>query len=151
MPLEKACHGLGCRCTALVKAHIIPAGFGRLIKGPGPNMQMSLQAAGPAKQQLGEFDNEILCEPVTTNLVFLMLTQSRWRGYFLRWLSEPVIVSKCRTLTAKNFVSLCLLCCGERQLVRGKASGLYSLVRIETALEIFCSERRYCYRYRSFR
>ena len=55
------CIGLNCSSTDLIDAHIIPRGFARLIRGPGPNMTISIQQAREAKPQLGEFDPDILC------------------------------------------------------------------------------------------
>ena len=55
------CHGLNCTSTKLVNAHIIAKGFGRLIRGSGPNIRISSENVGPARQQLGEFDSGILC------------------------------------------------------------------------------------------
>lgn len=55
------CHGLNCTNTKLVNAHIIAKGFGRLIRGDGPNVRIAPENIGTAKQQLGEFDSDILC------------------------------------------------------------------------------------------
>jgi hypothetical protein len=62
MPNTEQCRGPNCKSTELIKAHIIPAGFGRLIKGDGPNMTVSLEKVSTAKAQLGEFDPGILCK-----------------------------------------------------------------------------------------
>lgn len=61
MPSNLQCHGPNCANAELIEAHIIPAGFGRLIRGEGPNMSISLEKTREAKPQLGEFDKEILC------------------------------------------------------------------------------------------
>jgi hypothetical protein len=58
---ESVCHGLNCSSTDLIEAHIIPKGFARLIRGPGPNVALSIQQVREAKPQLGEFDKNILC------------------------------------------------------------------------------------------
>jgi hypothetical protein len=55
------CHGPNCTSTKLVNAHIIAKGFGRLIRGDGPNIRISPENVGPARQQLGELDSSILC------------------------------------------------------------------------------------------
>lgn len=59
---KETCRGLGCTSSTLIKAHIIPAGFGRIIRGKGPNMSISIEKATEAKPQLGEFDTQILCK-----------------------------------------------------------------------------------------
>lgn len=57
------CHGLGCQSTDLIKAHIIPAGFGRLIRpSNGKNIKIAGNRVREANPQLGEFDPSILCE-----------------------------------------------------------------------------------------
>jgi len=71
-PLSGTCHGLDCTSSALIKAHIIPAGFGRLIRGPGPNMSLSLEKVVEAKPQLGEFDTELLCNDCDQKLGVLV-------------------------------------------------------------------------------
>jgi hypothetical protein len=68
MCVASKCKGLNCQSSALVKAHIIPAGFGRLIRGDGPNMSLSLEEAREASPQLGEYDSEILCEKCDNRL-----------------------------------------------------------------------------------
>jgi hypothetical protein len=55
------CHGPNCTSTKLVNAHIIAKGFGRLIRGDGPNIRIAPENIGTARQQLGEFDSGILC------------------------------------------------------------------------------------------
>ena len=55
------CHGPNCTSTKLVNAHIIAKGFGRLMRGDGPNIRISPENVGPARQPLGEFDSSILC------------------------------------------------------------------------------------------
>jgi hypothetical protein len=55
------CHCQNCTSTKLVNAHIIAKGFGRLIRGDGPNIKIAPDNVGTAKQQLGEFDPGILC------------------------------------------------------------------------------------------
>ncbi len=55
------CHGSNCTSAKLINAHIIAKGFGRLIRGDGPNVKISPENVGTAKQQLGEFDSGILC------------------------------------------------------------------------------------------
>jgi hypothetical protein len=57
----RICHGPNCASTKLINAHIIAKGFGRLIRGDGPNITISPENVGTAKQQLGEFDSGILC------------------------------------------------------------------------------------------
>jgi len=61
MPTNFQCHGLNCTSSELIDAHIIPAGFGRLIRGEGPNMSISLEKTTEARPHLGEFDRQILC------------------------------------------------------------------------------------------
>lgn len=57
------CHGLNCSNEELIEAHIIPRGFGRLIrKGDGPNIKIQPDRVREANPQLGEYDPEILCE-----------------------------------------------------------------------------------------
>ena len=55
------CQGLNCTSTKLINAHIIAKGFGRLMRGSGPNIRISPENVGTARQQLGEFDPGILC------------------------------------------------------------------------------------------
>jgi hypothetical protein len=55
------CHGLNCTSTKLVNAHVIAKGFGRRLRGSGLNVRISPANIGTAKQQLGEFDSDILC------------------------------------------------------------------------------------------
>lgn len=55
------CHGLNCTSTKLINAHIIAKGFGRLLRGSGQNVRITPANMGTAKQQLGEFDSDILC------------------------------------------------------------------------------------------
>ena len=57
-----SCHGLNCTNRKLIKAHIIPAAFGRLIRGPDANVKMTPERVGEANPQLGEYDPDILCE-----------------------------------------------------------------------------------------
>ncbi|MGY3692200.1 hypothetical protein ACVIGA_002280 [Bradyrhizobium sp. USDA 3240] len=57
-----SCHGLNCTSKELIKAHIIPAGFGRFIRGTDANVKMTPKRVGVATPQLGEFDPDILCE-----------------------------------------------------------------------------------------
>lgn len=57
------CHGLNCTSEELVKAHIIPAGFGRFIRGADANVKMTPERVGVATPQLGEYDSDILCGP----------------------------------------------------------------------------------------
>jgi hypothetical protein len=59
--MNTICNGLNCSSTDLINAHIIPAGFGRIIRGDGPNMSLSITEAIQANPQLGEFDKTILC------------------------------------------------------------------------------------------
>jgi hypothetical protein len=59
--MPKICYGLNCTSTKLVNAHIIAKGFGRLLRGSGSNVSITPSNVGTAKQQLGEFDSEILC------------------------------------------------------------------------------------------
>ena len=56
------CHGLNCTNHSLIKAHIIPEGFGRFIRGEAANIKMTPERGREAKPQLGEYDPEILCE-----------------------------------------------------------------------------------------
>lgn len=58
---DPVCNGLNCSRTDLIEAHIIPKGFARIIRGPGPNMALSVRKVREAKPQLGEFDRHILC------------------------------------------------------------------------------------------
>lgn len=54
------CHGLGCTCTKLIDAHIIPRGFARDIMGSHThNMQVSMDRARVT--QHGVYDPKILC------------------------------------------------------------------------------------------
>lgn len=55
------CRGYSCSCTELIDAHIIPRAFARDIMGDGANKRITSKSSGTAKQQLGEFDNGILC------------------------------------------------------------------------------------------
>jgi hypothetical protein len=55
------CHGLNCSSNELIEAHIIPAGFARLVTGPGPNVVMRMDRIRQANPQLGEYDPAILC------------------------------------------------------------------------------------------
>lgn len=56
------CRAPGCNATSLCRAHIVPAGFGRTLSGPGGhNRVVRSTGSKPAKQPLGEFDNDILC------------------------------------------------------------------------------------------
>jgi hypothetical protein len=55
------CQGPNCTSTKLVNAHIIAKGFGRLMRGSGPNIRITPDNIGTARQQLGEFDSGILC------------------------------------------------------------------------------------------
>jgi hypothetical protein len=57
------CHGLNCTSEKLIKAHIIPACFGRFIRGADANVKMTPERVGVATPQLGEFDPAILCGP----------------------------------------------------------------------------------------
>src|SRR5450432_1749432 len=58
-----SCHGLNCTNTKLVKAHIVPAGFGRLIRsGQGPLLKLATDRVAEAVPQLGDYDTNILCE-----------------------------------------------------------------------------------------
>jgi hypothetical protein len=57
-----ACHGLNCSNTKLIKAHIVPQGFGRAIRtGEGPLLKVEAGGITKAAPQLGEYDSEILC------------------------------------------------------------------------------------------
>jgi hypothetical protein len=56
------CHGLNCTNTKLIRAHIIPAGFGRLINiSQKPLLKFVADRVGEAIPQL-EYDPNILCE-----------------------------------------------------------------------------------------
>jgi len=46
----------------LIEAHIIPKGFGRLIRGEASNMKLTPDKVREANPQLGEYDPDILCE-----------------------------------------------------------------------------------------
>jgi hypothetical protein len=60
--LAPHCHGFGCTSTDLIKAHLVPQSFGRLIKSPkGPNTRVS-ERRSTTKAQHGLFDPHILCE-----------------------------------------------------------------------------------------
>jgi hypothetical protein len=56
------CNGLGCNCTYLIRAHLVPQSFGRMIKSAEghPNTLMSERIA-TTKTQHGLFDDNILC------------------------------------------------------------------------------------------
>ncbi len=62
------CRGFGCTSTDLIDAHIIPAGFARLVRGPDHTIKVTMRSAGRAKQQLGEFDRTILCSACDNKL-----------------------------------------------------------------------------------
>lgn len=54
------CRGLGCKCTELINAHIMPRGFARDIMGDRThNIQVSMSNAKPT--QHGVYDPNILC------------------------------------------------------------------------------------------
>lgn len=54
------CQGLGCNCTKLIKAHIVPRCFARALMGQSThNIQVSLVNARPT--QHGVYDPTILC------------------------------------------------------------------------------------------
>ena len=57
------CHGLNCTSEQLIEAHIIPACFGRFIRGSDANVMMTPERVGVATPQLGEYDRDILCGP----------------------------------------------------------------------------------------
>ena len=57
-----SCRGLNCSSTDLVKAHIMPRGFAKTIRGDGPNVMIAKKRGVlEANPQLGEYDNGILC------------------------------------------------------------------------------------------
>jgi hypothetical protein len=57
-----ACHGHQCSNTRLINAHIIPQGFGRLIRTrQGPLLKATAGGISPAAPQLGEYDPDLLC------------------------------------------------------------------------------------------
>lgn len=57
-----ACRGPNCSNTKFCEAHIIPKGFGRLIrKDEGPNIKLEPHRIGEANPQLGDYDPSILC------------------------------------------------------------------------------------------
>src|ERR1043166_5256298 len=58
---QKTCRGLGCTSTDLVHSHIIPAGFARLVMGSEHNVKVTPTISARARQQLGEYDDGILC------------------------------------------------------------------------------------------
>jgi hypothetical protein len=59
------CYGLkdeqNCTSTALIKAHIIPQGFARFIRGDGHNYLITANKKVKARYQLGVTDKTILC------------------------------------------------------------------------------------------
>jgi hypothetical protein len=55
------CRGLDCTSPDLIRAHIMPKGFARLIRDDAQNMTVSLESAAYANPQLGEYDTGILC------------------------------------------------------------------------------------------
>lgn len=56
------CNGPSCTSNALIKAHIIPAGFARTLhRDGGHNLLVSSDGARRARHQLGTFDKTILC------------------------------------------------------------------------------------------
>jgi hypothetical protein len=60
--LSGQCRGYGCTSTALVKAHIIPQSFARLVQGQsGPNVMLSEEGT-TMKLPRGVYDPRILCE-----------------------------------------------------------------------------------------
>ena len=83
---KSACKGLNCSSTDLIEAHIIPKGFARLIRGPGPNVALSVQQVREAKPQLGEYDADILCATCDQKL-----------GYF-----DDYAVDLCKTFERKH-------------------------------------------------
>ena len=57
-----SCRGLNCSSTDLVKAHIMPRGFAKTIRGDEPNVKIAEKGVVvEANPQLGEHDNGILC------------------------------------------------------------------------------------------
>ena len=62
------CHGFQCSSTSLIRAHIIPKGFARFLRQDGSNIRISAKAVGTARQQLGEYDDQILCESCDNKL-----------------------------------------------------------------------------------
>jgi hypothetical protein len=65
---ESRCRGLNCNSSSFINAHIVPAGFGRIIRGDGPNVSLSLEETREARPQLGEYDREILCQDCDNKL-----------------------------------------------------------------------------------
>ena len=61
-PEFRKCHGLNCSSTALIKAHIIPQGFARLLQKNGKNIDLSREKIAYAKSPMGLFDPNILCK-----------------------------------------------------------------------------------------
>ncbi len=58
----RRCSGPECSSTALIKAHIMPAGFARdMHREGGYNLGLSHKGAHRARYQLGKFDKGILC------------------------------------------------------------------------------------------
>jgi hypothetical protein len=55
------CRGFNCENRKLIEAHIIPKGFGRLIRGEGPNVKIQASGVAQANPQLGDYDPSILC------------------------------------------------------------------------------------------
>lgn len=80
---------MNCSNTDLVDAHIIPKGFGRIIRGPGRNIVMSLQDVRDAQPPLGEFDRNILCAACDNKL-----------GYF-----DDYAIEVCRKFETKRIRS----------------------------------------------
>ncbi|WP_420142808.1 hypothetical protein [Sphingomonas sp.] len=65
----RACRGPGCSSQALIKAHIMPAGFARIMhREGGHNLGVSDAGARRAQYQLGAFDKGILCGPCDKRL-----------------------------------------------------------------------------------
>src|SRR5438128_219974 len=59
---SRQCHGYGCTNTDLIRAHLTPQSFARLVQGnSGPNILIS-RSRYTKKLPHGLFDPDILCE-----------------------------------------------------------------------------------------
>src|SRR5436190_14756593 len=58
----KHCRGPNCEATLLIKAHIIPRAFGRMLKGGSNRHDLELSLSRVKPVQLGIFDKNILCK-----------------------------------------------------------------------------------------
>lgn len=64
---QMKCHGMSngkpCGSTALVKAHVIPKGFARRMRDGNFNVRLTPRGVTKPPNQLGTFDQRILCSP----------------------------------------------------------------------------------------